>query len=197
MDDALQWIWGVGALVLVGSSLAARRLPVGQTIKMALAWVAIFAIMFVLFLFRDEGRGVWTRAAAELSGNAGQTVGKTLRIKKSDDGHFWVRASVNGKSMHFLIDSGATVTTMTPQDASAAGLEPEGAFPVMVETANGTVEAQRTKIDSLTVGPIVQKDAPAQIGGAAMGDTNLLGMSFLSSLKSWRVEEGTLVLEPS
>jgi aspartyl protease family protein len=196
MDDVAQWIWGIGALVLVGSSLAARRLPVGQTIKMALAWVAIFAFMFVLLLFRDEGRGIWARALSELSGNAGQTVGSTLRIKKSEDGHFWVRASVNGKPMQFLIDSGATVTTVTPQDASAAGLQPDGAFPVMVETANGTVEAQRTRIGSLTVGPITQQDAPAQIGGAAMGDTNLLGMSFLSSLKSWRVERGTLILEP-
>ena len=195
-DDAAQWIWGIGVLVLVGSSLLARRLPIGQSIKMALAWIAIFGAAFVLFLFRDEGRAVWARATAELSGNAGQTVGKTLRIKKSDDGHFWVRASVNGKPVQFLIDSGATTTTLTREAAAAAGIESAGGFPVMVETANGTVEAQRARMARLDVGPIAQQDAPALIGGGDMGDTNLLGMSFLSSLKSWRVEGATLVLEP-
>ena len=195
-DDAAQWIWGIGALMLVGSSLIARRMPIGQSIKMALAWVAIFGVAFVLFLFRDEGRAVLNRAAAEVSGNAGQTVGKTLRIKKSDDGHFWVRASVNGKAVQFLIDSGATVTTLTPQAAADSGVKPSGGFPVMVETANGTVEAQRAQIETLAVGPITQHDATAQIGGAGMGETNLLGMSFLSSLKSWRVEGEVLILEP-
>lgn len=195
-DDAAQWIWGIGALVLVGSSLIARRMPIGQSIKMALAWMAIFGAAFVLFLFRDEGRAVWNRASAELSGNAGQVVGNTLRIKKSEDGHFWVGAKVNGKPVQFLIDSGATVTTLTPQSAADAGIEPQGAFPVMVETANGTVEARRARIETLAVGPITQSDAAAQIGGASMGETNLLGMSFLSSLKSWRVEGDTLILEP-
>ncbi len=195
-DDVAQWIWGVGALVLVGSSLVARRMPIGQSIKMALAWIAIFGGAFVLFLFRDEGRAVWTRATAELSGNSGQTVGNTLRIKKSEDGHFWVSATVNGTSTKFLVDSGATVTTLTPQSATDAGVEPQGAFPVMVETANGTVEARRARIETLAVGPITQNDAAAQIGGPGMGDTNLLGMSFLSSLKSWRVEGDSLILQP-
>jgi aspartyl protease family protein len=195
-DDVAQWIWGIAALVLVGSSLVARRLPIGQTVKMVLAWVAIFGGVFVLFLFRDEGRNVWNRATAELSGNNGQTVGKSLRIRKSEDGHFWVRANVNGKPVEFLIDSGATVTTITPQIAAAAGVAPSGGFPVMVETANGTVEAQRARIETLNVGPITQSGAAAQIGSENMGETNLLGMSFLSSLKSWRVEGDTLILEP-
>jgi aspartyl protease family protein len=194
-DNAAQWIWGIGALVLVGSSLLARRMPIGQSIKMALAWIAIFGAAFVLFLFRDEGRAVWSRATAELSGNAGQTVGNMLRIKKSEDGHFWVGAKVNGKPVQFLIDSGATVTTLTPQSATDASVEPQGAFPVIVETANGMVEAHRAQIETLAVGPITQSDAAAQIGGLGMGATNLLGMSFLSTLKSWRVEGDTLILE--
>jgi aspartyl protease family protein len=194
-DNAAQWIWGIGALVLVGSSLLARRMPIGQSIKMALAWIAIFGAAFVLFLFRDEGRAVWSRATAELSGNAGQTVGNMLRIKKSEDGHFWVGAKVNGKPVQFLIDSGATVTTLTPQSATDASVEPQGAFPVIVETANGMVEAHRAQIETLAVGPITQSDAAAQICGLGMGATNLLGMSFLSTLKSWRVEGDTLILE--
>ena len=169
-------------------------MPLGQTVKMALAWLAIFAAVFVLFLFRDEARAIWNRATNELSGTAPVVVGQSVRIKKSDDGHFHVRASVNGKPIEFLIDSGATTTTLSAAAAANAGVEPSGGFAVMVRTANGMVEAQRAEIALLTIGPITQANAPALIGGGEMGDTNLLGMSFLSSLKSWRVEEGQLVL---
>jgi aspartyl protease family protein len=195
-DNMAHWIWGIGALTLVASSLIARRMPIAQTLKMALLWVAIFGFAFVLFLFRDEGRAIWQRAKADVSGNTVQVSGSTMRIRKSDDGHFWVRASVNGKSVNFLIDSGATTTTLSQASASDADVKPSGGFPVIVETANGKTEAQRARITQLNVGTIVQNDAAALIGSDGLGATNLLGMSFLSSLKSWRVEGTTLILEP-
>ncbi len=195
-DEGISLVWGIGALVLVVSSLAARQLPIGKTIKMVLAWIAIFGGMFVLFLFRDEGRVIWQRATAELSGNAGQIEGTTLRIRREEDGHYWVRANVNGTPVRFMIDSGATTTTLSLAAAKAAGVEPSGGFPVIVETANGTVEVQRAKIKTLSVGNIIQRDAAVLIGSEGLGDTSLLGMSFLSALKSWRVEGSTLILEP-
>jgi aspartyl protease family protein len=195
-DDTAQWIWGVGALILVGSSLIARRMPIARTLKMLLMWVAIFGAAFVLFLFRDEGRAIWQRAKADVGGNVIEVSGSTTRIRKSDDGHFHVRARVNGTPVNFLIDSGATTTTLSAARAADAGLQPSGGFPVMVQTANGTVEAQRARIATLVVGSIQQQDAPAHIGGEGLGETNLLGMSFLSSLKSWRVEGAILILEP-
>ena len=196
MDEGISAIWGVGALVLVISSLVAQRLPLGKALKMAFAWIAIFGLAFVLFLFKDEGRAVWQRAAAELSGDTGQLDGTTLRLKREDDGHYWVRASINGTPVRFMIDSGATTTTISQASAEAAGIEPSAGFPVLVETANGTVELQRAEIETLNVGGILQRNAKILIGSEGLGDTNLLGMSFLSSLKSWRVEGGTLILEP-
>jgi aspartyl protease family protein len=196
MEDGLTFVWGIGALVLVVSSLVAQKLPLGKAVKMALAWVAIFGVVFVLFLFKDEGRVIWQRATAEIAGDSGQIDGTTLRLKREEDGHYWVRASVNGKPVRFMIDSGATTTTLSLASAQAAGVKPSGGFPVLVETANGTVEVQRAEIGTLTVGSIVQRDAKVLIGSEGLGDTNLLGMSFLSSLKSWRVEGGTLILEP-
>jgi aspartyl protease family protein len=195
-DEGISLVWGIGALVLVVSSLAARQLPIGKTVKMVLAWIAIFGGMFVLFLFKDEGRVVWDRATAELSGNAGQIEGTTLRIPREEDGHYWVRANVNGTPVRFMVDSGATTTTLSPAAARTSKIEPSGGFPVLVETANGTVEVQRARIKTLAVGNIVQRDAAVLIGSEGLGDTNLLGMSFLSALKSWRVEGSTLILEP-
>ncbi len=47
-DMAVTMVWGIGALVLVGSSLIARRLPMKDWVKMALAWAAIFGLMFLV-----------------------------------------------------------------------------------------------------------------------------------------------------
>lgn len=196
MDDGISFVWGIGALVLVVSSLVAQKLPLGKAIKMALMWIAIFGGFFVLFLFKDEGREVWRRATAEISGDAGQVEGTTLRLRREEDGHYWVRASVNGTPVRFMIDSGATTTTISQASAQAADLKPAAGFPVLVDTANGTVELQRAEIETLTVGNIVQRNAKVLIGSEGLGDTNLLGMSFLSTLKSWRVEGATLILEP-
>jgi aspartyl protease family protein len=196
MDNGMSFIWGIGALVLVISSLVAQKLPIGKAIKMALAWIGIFGAAFVLFLFKDEGRAIWQRATAEISGDTGQVKGTTLRLKREEDGHYWVRASVNGTPVRFMIDSGATTTTLSQASAQAAGVKPSGGFPVLVETANGTVELQRAEIEALTIGTIVQRNANVLIGSDSLGETNLLGMSFLSSLKSWRVEGTILTLEP-
>jgi aspartyl protease family protein len=195
-DEGISLIWGIAALVLVVSSLVARQLPIGKTIKMALAWIAIFGGMFVLFLFKDEGRVVWQRTTAEISGNSAQVEGSTLRIRRNEDGHYWVSANVNGTAVRFMIDSGATTTTLSPAAAKAAGVAPSGGFPVMVETANGTVEVQRARVETLAIGNIVQRDAAVLIGADGLRDTSLLGMSFLSTLKGWRVEGSTLILEP-
>lgn len=195
-DDVARWIGGLAAIFLVVSSLISRRIPMRETVKMILAWLAIFSVVFVLFLFQDEARAVWQRATAELGGTRGQVSGNVLRVRKSEDGHFWVRASINGKPADFLIDSGATTTMLTPRTAANAGIEASSGFPVMVETANGIVEKRRAQIAILAVGPIQQRDAAVLIGADEMGTTNLLGMNFLSSLKQWRVEGATLILEP-
>jgi aspartyl protease family protein len=136
------------------------------------------------------------RVAGDLLGERGQTVGGTLRVPMAPDGHFWVRARINGHEQRFLIDSGATTTALSADAAEAAELEVErGGFPIMINTANGTVQAKRTTIDRLTMGPIVAKDMAAVVS-PAFGDMNVLGMNFLSSLDSWRVEGRTLILVP-
>jgi aspartyl protease family protein len=87
------------------------------------------------------------------------------------------------------------MTTVSSATARAASVELSGGFPVVVETANGIAEVQRARVETLAIGPIVQSDAPVHVSDG-LGDTNLLGMSFLSKLKSWRVEGRTLILEP-
>lgn len=47
-DTAVSLIWFVGAFTLVVSALVARRLPMQDWLKMGLAWVAIFGLVFLV-----------------------------------------------------------------------------------------------------------------------------------------------------
>lgn len=195
-DQNAQVMAAVMMLVLAGSSLIARRLPIGQAARMIAGWVIIFAIVLVGYSYRFELNEVVRRVTGDLLGEHGQAVGDTLRVPMAPDGHFWVRARVNGQDVRFLIDSGATTTAMSAASAQAAGVDIEqDGFPVTINTANGIVEARSGRIARLSLGPIRSKDVGVVVA-AAFGNTNVLGMNFLSSLKGWRVEGRTLVLEP-
>lgn len=190
-DQALQIVATGMCLVLVVSALVSRRVPLGQTLKMALGWAAIFAVALFAYSFRDD---VTTRLNAVLYPESGMTEGQTLRIAMAEDGHFWIRADVNGVETRFMVDSGATTTALSAASAAAAGIPADG-FEMSVATANGTVIARRGRIGELRVGPIRRTDL-AVITAAEFGDMNVLGMNFLSSLRSWGVEGRTLVLKP-
>lgn len=195
-DQGFGLLWAVGGLVLVGSSLVARRLPLGQTLKMSLGWLAIFGALFVLFALRDDFAGIWNRVKLAAFGQQAEATGGALRVAMAEDGHFWADGAINGQPVRFLIDSGATVTALSRATAEATGVSiDDSGFPVLVETANGTVEARRGRIATLTIGPITRSDFAATVS-PELGDMNLLGMNFLSTLRSWRVEGRTLVLEP-
>lgn len=193
-DQTGSLIYAVLLLVLVASSLFARRLPVGETLKMALTWVLIFSAIFVVFTFRSDLKIVWDRVAVELGLRDGAQADGTLRVPRDDAGHFSVTANVNGRDVRFMIDSGATTTSMSVDAAKAVGVDvSEAGFSVVVETANGTAEMRRARIARLAVGPIKRQDFPVLVSDT-LGETNLLGMNFLNTLKGWRVEGDTLVL---
>jgi aspartyl protease family protein len=182
-------------LLLVASALFSRRLPIGATLRMLLAWAGIFAGLYVLFLFRGEGQAIWNRITADIAGSRGEAAGSTMRIKQRDDGHFYVMARINDIETEMLVDSGATVTTVSMRTAEAAGIIPDAGPDILVMTANGLTKQKTGEASSLRVGTIVQRGARVHIDING-GDTEVLGMSFLSKLKSWKIEGQTLTLEP-
>ena len=195
-DQTANFVYALVLLVFIASGLFARRLPIGQMARYAFAWLGIFATGFVLFTFRGEAGRVWHRATAAFDPNSAQVENGTVRIARGEDGHFHVNADVNGHSVRFLIDSGATTTAMTAQSAGASGVDvDDGGFPVVIDTANGSAEARRARIERLAIGPIKREEFPVLVG-ESLGETNLLGMNFLDTLKSWRVEGDAMVLNP-
>ena len=196
-DQAADFIYLLLLLMLVGSAFAVRKVPIRQSLKMFAAWALIFLAAFVAFTLKDDFAVLGKRMLAEVRGGDSLTVqqGKELRIRQSADGHFWATANLNGESVRFLIDSGATTTSISAATARRAGIEPSGGFPVLVQTANGDVQARRGRAERLIVGTIERRDVAVHIS-EAFGDMNVLGMNFLSSLSGWSVEGGWLVLKP-
>jgi aspartyl protease family protein len=196
-EDGPSLIWGVVMIMLLVASLAARRMAAGQLAKMALAWIAIFAAMFVVFSFRFELLSVWDRVKSEFSGTAGQSyIGEAIAVKRQDDGHYWVRTQVNGKDVDFMIDSGATTTAVGSKTASEIGLAVDsGGYPIFIDTANGRVKAYRGVAQTLQLGPLKLTDHKVVVS-ENFGDTNVLGMNFLESMKSWKVENNVMTLQP-
>ena len=185
-------LYYVMAAVFVGSSLFAMRLPLAKALKMLLAWVAIFGVAFLLFAFRGEFSSVGQRIRAEATGSP-IVDGETVRVPVAEDGHFYVDAKLNGHDVRFMVDSGASVTTVSRGAAEAAGMD-IGTRRAIVNTANGPASVVQSSADRLEVGSIERTDFPVDV--SEQEDLNLLGMNFLRSLQSWRVEGNYLVLQP-
>ena len=180
------------AIMLVAGSLIARRERFAKLATMAIAWIAIFGAGFVLFTFRDDLSYVAQRLKSEATG-APVVEGEQVRIPMAIDGHFWVEGSINGKPVKFLVDSGATMTTIGRDTAEEAGITVSVGRGQMVRTGNGMLRVATGRADRLAVGPIERSDVGLHI--AEHEDLNVLGMNYLSTLERWGVEGRWLILE--
>lgn len=186
----------VAAMVLgwIGA-IVARRSALGGILRTASSLaLGVILLTVVLQLSRFDPR---FDVAVPQIGLPEQVVeGGETRIPLSADGHFWVRAEVNGVAGNFMIDTGATLTAISAPLAERAGLEPRrGGIPIMLGTANGTVQAFVATVDSLTFGNVSATGTDAAIA-ENFGDFNVIGMNVLARLGSWRVEDNTLILVP-
>ena len=130
-------------------------------------------------------------------GMPSQTVaGNETRIPLSADGHFWIDARINGVPRRFLVDTGATLTAISPATAEEASVPAKQLRQtVNMRTANGAIRAEVATIDELRFGNIVARDLDAVVA-PGLGETNVVGMNLLSRLAGWRVEGRTLILVP-
>jgi aspartyl protease family protein len=186
-------LYVVMAVMLLLGSLMSRREPFARALTHVLTWVAIFSSGFILFTFRDNLDWVWQRARAEVTGQPVHQ-GSELRIPMAIDGHFWVDASVNGQKVRFLVDSGATMTTIDREEAAEAGVQVSDTANQIVRTGNGFVRVATGRARRLRVGTIQRDNFALHV--TENDDLNVLGMNFLSTLHRWGVEGRWLVLVP-
>lgn len=121
---------------------------------------------------------------------AGQQHQVTLQRNRS--GHYVAPGFINGQSVTFLLDTGATHVSVPADVAKAIGLR--AGRPAQVSTANGVVQVYQTVLDSVQLGGIEMRNVQASINPYMPDDTVLLGMSFMKQLDMIQ-QQGTLTLK--
>ena len=120
---------------------------------------------------------------------------ESMVFRVGDDGHFRVRAVVDGVALDFLVDTGASDVALTRSDARRLGFDLDAlAYIQPYTTANGVVYGAPVILGEMVVGPIRLTDVAASVNQAPMGGASLLGMSFLGRLGAYEVSNGSLTL---
>lgn len=196
-DKHLQLIYLCVILAVLTGGLAARlQARPGTVIAQLGTWGVIFAALILVYSYRDQFGSIGERFTAELIPAKGTETGPgTIAFTAEADGHYHVYGAVDGTSISFLVDSGASDIVLSPGDARMLGMQVEYLdFTLTAQTANGTVRGAPVRLKTLKVGPIVMHDVPATVNEAEM-PVSLLGMEFLRRLKSWGVQNGKLTFQ--
>jgi aspartyl protease family protein len=117
-------------------------------------------------------------------------------VAKAGDGHFWADARVNGRTVRFLVDTGATAVALTTDDARRLGLDLSKLdFKDGVATAAGPARAAPVELAYVSVAGARVERVPAVVLDKGL-PASLLGMSYLGRLSSFEASRTALVLHP-
>lgn len=127
--------------------------------------------------------------------NAEQPLGRKVLLHQDPSGHFTAPFRVNGRQIDALVDTGATLVALNMSTARRVGisLNPSD-FRHEVSTANGKIRGAAVIIDRLQIGKINLDNVQAIVLDDRALQTNLIGMSFLGRLASYKAEKGTLLM---
>jgi aspartyl protease family protein len=146
--------------------------------------------------FRDSPRKplrVESLEEDDRSAQSSEPGSDTVMLERSYDGHFYADARVNGATVHFLIDTGASGIALSTDDARRAGLAfDSGQAEVVGMGASGEVMGHFVQLDRVELGLHSVTDTEAVVLDG--GDKSLLGQSFLSKFGSVEIRGDTMVL---
>lgn len=166
-----------------------------HNILLSLIWLGIFFVIITFYAFRFELNYISQRVLAVLVPSY-SWVNKQgeLVVNRSNDGHFYINAFVNGVKIKFMIDTGASDVALTTYDAEILGFDlTKLQFTRTYSTANGISKAAYVQLDKIVVGEGTFRNVDAHIGTGGL-DISLLGMSVLERFNSFKIERDTLIL---
>lgn len=135
----------------------------------------------------DAPARVGDSAANEGSG------GNKIVLTAGTGGHFLTQGQINGRAAQLMVDTGATLVSMSASDADRMGLAYKTGEPVRMSTANGVTPGWRVKLNSVRVGDVTTHEVDAIVSVGAMPYI-LLGNSYLSRFQMTRTND-QMVLE--
>lgn len=133
------------------------------------------------------------KVSQRITGNYEQAKAREVSIPRNSAMQYIVQATINGRAMRVLVDTGANVVAMNSAHATALGVDYAAGIPSQVVTASGTVGAWVVKLDSIDVGGIRVDNVQASVVGGTHPTTILLGMTYLQHVQM-QEKNGILML---
>jgi aspartyl protease family protein len=161
---------------LSGFLITEFRERMGRTLRALLAWgMIIIGLMAGFGLWQDIRRDILPEQFANQDGS--------IEIPRANDGHYYIRLNINGRSVNFMADTGASSLVLSRDDAKHIGLDPETlAYLGQAQTANGTVQTAMVVLDEIELGPFKDTGFMASVNSAPM-EGSLLGMDYLGRFR--------------
>ncbi|MEJ8572948.1 retropepsin-like aspartic protease family protein [Microbaculum marinum] len=192
---------GTALLIVIGGTmLTSRSFRAGAAIRHAVIWLGALLLLITVYSFRFEFAYVTQRVFGELIPGApiastdarGRTV---VTLRRDASGHFVTRGTIDGAGATFLVDTGASVLTLTDSTASAIGYDTDSLrYSVPVSTANGRTFVAPVSVEVLQIGPLTFRDLRAYVAPPGALDGNLLGVNVLDRLGSYTVRGDEMIL---
>ncbi len=189
------------AVFVGGGMLGSYRGRAGAMVRDAVTWLALGLGLVTLYAYKEDLMPIAARVVGELIPGSAMTVEQStgglteVRIRKRLDGHFTAKVKVNGTPISMIVDTGATSIVLTPEDAKKAGIDVSSlTYRVPVLTANGRTVAARVRLKEVAIGPLDRNKVDALVAQPGALTQSLLGMSFLSRLRSYEFSGDFLTL---
>ena len=179
-------------LIILGSAIllwfvAQNRASLGKLMQQALIWGLIFmgAIAVV---------GLWDDIRQSVRPMQSVVSGDRIELPRAPDGHYYLMAEVNGATLRFVVDTGASQIVLSRRDAERAGIDTASlVYLGRAQTANGMVRTAPVRLDSIAVGPVRHEGVRAVVNEGEL-EQSLLGMDYLQRFSSIEITGGRLVL---
>ncbi len=199
-EDFADLIWLGLLAAVIGAGLLRSGHGLGDMARGLGLWGLIVIALIAGYQYRYELQDFGNRITAGLIPGSPLMLGTeddraTVALDKGRSGHFEVRMIINGRSIPAVVDTGATTTVLSAEDARAAGFDPASLnYTVRVSTANGAASAAAVRADEIAIGNIVRHNLPVLVAAPGALGQSLLGMNFIGSLSGFDVRGDRMIL---
>jgi aspartyl protease family protein len=186
---------------LLGGMMGRYGGRASSMVRDAVTWLAFGFALVTLYSYKEQIAPIAARVVGEFLPGSAMTVEQStgglteIRIRKRLDGHFNANVEVNGRPISMIVDTGASSIVLTSEDAAKVGIDVDNlTYSLPVLTANGRTFAARVRLDKVAIGPLDRSNVDALVAKHGAMTQSLLGMSFLSRLRSYEFSGDFLTL---
>lgn len=188
-DVRLHGLFGKNAVLVINGKQ--RLLKQGKTSPEGVTLISTSKSEAVLEV---DGERVTLGLSQHISSNFQAAKMAEVRIPRGHNGHYYVSGFVNGHSVDFMVDTGASAVAINIHQAKALGIDYRNGESIQMNTAGGVTDARDVVLNKLTIGNITLYNVRCIVNMGSHPTMALLGNSFLSKVQMIE-NEGVLLLK--